>query len=112
MIMTSDTCHKILFIKIYNQYDSDDSNNSEVDIILTKKKKFMNAIKLNSNISLLSKFSRISKKEHPTYKNIIKELEGKHYKKAESLCKVFLNFFPKSYSLRCILAYIYRCLNN
>src|SRR6266536_1451148 len=93
-----------------NEYDSDDSDNSEVDIILTKKKKFMN--KLKSNVSLSSILPRISKKQHPTYKNIIKELDGKHYEKAESLCKEFLNFFPKSYSLRCILAYIYRCLNN
>ncbi|POG79478.1 hypothetical protein GLOIN_2v1525753, partial [Rhizophagus irregularis DAOM 181602=DAOM 197198] len=28
------------------------------------------------------------------------------------MCKEFLNFFPKSYSLRCILGYIYRCLKN
>src|SRR5436190_12153180 len=69
-------------------------------------------IKLNTNISLSSILPKFSKKQHPTYKNIIKELEGKHYEKAESLCKEFLNFFPKSYSLRCILAYIYRCLNN
>ncbi|PKB98902.1 protein prenylyltransferase, partial [Rhizophagus irregularis] len=54
----------------------------------------------------------ITKKQHPTYQNIIKEINEKHYEKAESLCKEFLNFFPKSYSLRCILAYIYRCLNN
>jgi tetratricopeptide (TPR) repeat protein len=96
-----------------NQYDSDNSDNSEVDIIITKKKKFMNSIiKLNSNISLSSIIPRITKKQHPTYKNIIKEINEKHYKKAETLCKEFLNFFPKSYSLRCLLAYIYRCLNN
>ncbi|POG62041.1 hypothetical protein GLOIN_2v1846730 [Rhizophagus irregularis DAOM 181602=DAOM 197198] len=93
-------------------YDSDDSDNSEVELILTKKKKFMNPIiKLNSNISS-SLLSRITKKQHPTYQNIIKEINEKHYEKAESLCKEFLNFFPKSYSSRCILAYIYRCLNN
>jgi tetratricopeptide (TPR) repeat protein len=99
---------------INNQYDSDDdSSNSEVDHILTKKKKFMNSItKLNLNISLLSILPRISKKQHPIYKNILKELEGKHYEKAESLCKEFLKFFPKSYSLRCILAFIYRCLKD
>jgi tetratricopeptide (TPR) repeat protein len=96
-----------------NQHDSDDSDNSEFDIILTKKKKFMNSIiKLNSNISLSSILPIITKKQHPTYKNIIKEINEKHYEKAKSLCKEFLNFFPKSYSLRCILAYIYRCLNN
>jgi tetratricopeptide (TPR) repeat protein len=96
-----------------NQYDSDDSDNSEVDIILTKKKKFTNSIiKLNSNISLSSILSKITKKKHPTYQNIIKEINEKHYEKAESLCKEFLNFFPKSNSLRCLLAYIYRCLSN
>ncbi|PKY58884.1 TPR-like protein, partial [Rhizophagus irregularis] len=39
-------------------------------------------------------------------------INEKHYEKAESLCKEFLIFFPKSYSLRCILGYIYRCLKN
>ncbi|GBC08356.1 hypothetical protein RclHR1_08060004 [Rhizophagus clarus] len=96
-----------------NQYDSDDSDNSEVDLMLTKKKQFMNSIrKLNSNISLSSIFSKIIKKQHPTYQNIINEINEKRYEKAESLCKEFLNFYPKSYSLRCILAYIYRCINN
>ncbi|CAB5199627.1 unnamed protein product [Rhizophagus irregularis] len=93
-------------------YDSDDSDNSEVELILTKKKEFMNSIiKLNSKI-LFPIFSRITKKQHPTFQNIIKEINEKNYEKAESLCKEFINFFPKSYSLRCILAYIYRCLNN
>ncbi|PKK67669.1 TPR-like protein [Rhizophagus irregularis] len=93
-------------------YDSDDSDNSEVDLILTKKKNFMNSInKLNSKISS-SIFSRITKKQHPTYQNIIKELNEKHYEKAETLCKEFLNLFSKSYSLKCILAYICRYLNN
>src|SRR6266536_732764 len=67
---------------IDNQYDSDDSDNSEVDLILTKKKKFMNPIiKLKSNVSLSSILPKFSKKQHPTYKNIIKELEGNHYEK-------------------------------
>ncbi|CAB4426640.1 unnamed protein product [Rhizophagus irregularis] len=74
--------------------------------------KFLNAIKLNSRVSLSSVFTRFSKKQHPTYQNIIQEIGEKHYEKAVSLCKDFLNFFPKSYSLRCILAYIYRCLGN
>ncbi|PKK66004.1 TPR-like protein [Rhizophagus irregularis] len=92
-------------------YDSDESDNSEVELILTKKKKFMNSIiKLNSKISSPI-LSRITKKQHPTYQNIIKEINEKNYEKAGSLCKEFINFFPKSYSLRCILAYIYRCLN-
>ncbi|CAB5205705.1 unnamed protein product [Rhizophagus irregularis] len=93
-------------------YDSDDSDNSVVSHTLTKKKKFMNSIiKLNSKISS-SILSRITKRQHPTYQNIIKEINDKNYKKAESLCKERLNYSPKSYSLRCILAYIYRCLNN
>ncbi|GBC07943.1 hypothetical protein RclHR1_00780023 [Rhizophagus clarus] len=91
-----------------NQYDSD-SSNSEIDLILTKKN--MKAIKLNSNI-FSSIFPRISRKQHPIYQSIIKELNGKYYKKAESLCKKFLELFPKSYSVRCILAYIYRCFKN
>ncbi|RGB38008.1 hypothetical protein C1646_779952 [Rhizophagus diaphanus] len=104
--------HIIKLVNSDQLYDSDDSNNSEVDLILTKKRNLMNSIyKLNSKISS-SIFSRIIKKQHPTYQNIIKELNEKRYEKAESLCKEFLNFFPKSYSLRCILAYIYRCLNN
>ncbi|EXX58129.1 Sti1p [Rhizophagus irregularis DAOM 197198w] len=97
---------------INNQNDSDDSDNSEADQMLTKKKIFFNAIKLNSRVSLSSLFPRFSKKQHPTYQNIIKEIGEKNYEKAESLCKDFLNFFPKSYSLRCVLAYIYRCLGN
>ncbi|PKY27380.1 protein prenylyltransferase [Rhizophagus irregularis] len=103
-------------IKLENSdqiYDSDDSDNSEADLILAKKKKSINSIiKLNSNISLSSILPKFSKKQHPTYQNIIKEINEKHYEKAESLCKEFLNFFPKSYSLRCILGYIYRCLKN
>ncbi|PKY23170.1 hypothetical protein RhiirB3_437302 [Rhizophagus irregularis] len=96
---------------INSQYDSDDSDNSEADQMLTKKK-FINVIKFNSRVSLSSLFPRFSKKKHPTYQNIIKEIGEKHYEKAECLCKEFINFFPKSYSLRCILAYIYRCLGN
>ncbi|PKY18774.1 hypothetical protein RhiirB3_431654 [Rhizophagus irregularis] len=95
------------------QYDSDDSDNSEINHILSKEKRFKNPfIKLNSNMSLSSIVPRFTKKQHPIYQNIIKELNEKHYEKAETLCKEFLNFFPKSYSLRCILGYIYKCLNN
>ncbi|RGB34940.1 hypothetical protein C1646_759926 [Rhizophagus diaphanus] len=91
-----------------NQYNSD-SENSEADLILIKKRK---SVKIRSN-SLQSIFQiRNSKKQHPTYQNIIKELDEKNYENAKHLCKEFLKFFPKSYSLRCILAYIYKCLNN
>ncbi|PKC02280.1 TPR-like protein [Rhizophagus irregularis] len=95
---------------INNQYDSD-SDNSEVDLMLTKKKKILKAIRLNSNISLKSIF-QIGKKQHPTYLNAIKELKEKNYKNAEHWCKEFLKTYPESYSIRCILAYTYRCFNN
>jgi tetratricopeptide (TPR) repeat protein len=98
-----------------NQYDSDDSTNLEVvegDLMLTKKKKFVNTFKSNSFVSLSSILPTISKKQHSKYQNIIKELNEKHYKEAEYLCKEFLIIFPKSYSLRCILAYTCRCLEN
>src|SRR5437763_16553978 len=76
-------------------------------MILTKKKQLTKLIK-NSNISLQSIFRvKYSKKQY-----VLKELEGKNYKKAISGCKEFLKKFPKSYSIRCILAYTYRCLNK
>ncbi|GES84508.1 hypothetical protein GLOIN_2v1877815 [Rhizophagus clarus] len=53
-----------------------------------------------------------SKKQHQTYQNAVKELEEKNYKNAENWCKEFLKTFPQSYSIKCILAYTYRCLNN
>ncbi|RIA94053.1 hypothetical protein C1645_761016 [Glomus cerebriforme] len=94
-----------------NKYDND-SDDTEVDRILTKKKKIMKAIKLNSNMLLSSIFPKVSKKQHPTYQNVLKELNGKNYSKAEYWCKEFLKSFPKSYTIRCVLAYIYRCLNH
>ncbi|PKY33251.1 TPR-like protein [Rhizophagus irregularis] len=93
-----------------NQYDND-SGNSEVDLMLTKKKKILKAVKLNPNISLKSIF-QIGKKQHPTYLNAIKGLKEKNYKNAEHWCKEFLKTYPESYSMRCILAYTYTCLNN
>jgi tetratricopeptide (TPR) repeat protein len=94
-----------------NQYDSD-SDDSEFNLMLTKKKKILKTIKLNPNISLKSIF-QIGRKQHSTYLNAIKEsLEEKNYKNSEHLCKEFLKTFPRSYSMRCILAYTYRCLNN
>ncbi|GES87313.1 hypothetical protein GLOIN_2v1869728 [Rhizophagus clarus] len=90
-----------------------DTDSSEDDLILTKKKKTLDSIKSNSRVSLQSVFQiRNSKKQHPIYQNVLKELDRKNYEKAEYFCKEILNFFPKSYSLRCILAYVYRCLNN
>ncbi|GBC10880.1 hypothetical protein RclHR1_09990005 [Rhizophagus clarus] len=94
-----------------NQYNSD-SDNSEAELILIKKRKFIKTFKFNSNISLQSIFPRTSKKQHPTYQNTIKELNDKNYKKAEYYCKEFLQHFPTDYTMKCILAYIYRYLNS
>ncbi|GBB89784.1 hypothetical protein RclHR1_01660003 [Rhizophagus clarus] len=91
-----------------NHYDSD-SDDSEVNLMLTKKKKILKTVKLNPSISLQSIF-QIGKKQHPIYLSAIKELEEKNYKAAKQLCKEFLEIFPESYSMRCILAYTYRCL--
>ncbi|GBC01719.1 hypothetical protein RclHR1_04300001 [Rhizophagus clarus] len=96
-----------------NLLDSDDSNDlEEADLMLTKKRKYVNVIKSGSHVSLSSILPKISKKQHQTFQNIINEINGKRYKKAECLCKEFLNSFSKSYSIRCILAYIHRCLHN
>ncbi|UZO23310.1 uncharacterized protein OCT59_015653 [Rhizophagus irregularis] len=50
--------------------------------------------------------------QHPTYLNAIKGLKEKNYKNAEHWCKEFLKTYPESYSMKCILAYTYTCLNN
>ncbi|GBC18455.2 hypothetical protein GLOIN_2v1785938 [Rhizophagus irregularis DAOM 181602=DAOM 197198] len=94
-----------------NQYDSD-SGDSDVNSILIKKKKIQEAIKLTSINRSLKSIFQIRKKQHPTYRNAIKELFEKNYKEAISCCKEFLKTFPQSYSMRCILAYTYRCLND
>jgi tetratricopeptide (TPR) repeat protein len=99
-------------IEDLNKQHNSDTDNSEAELILTKKKKIIKAIKLNSNISLRSIFPKISKKQHPIYQNAIKELNVKNYEKAEYYCKKFLKAFPTNYTIKCILAYIYRCLNN
>ncbi|CAI2166133.1 3899_t:CDS:2 [Funneliformis geosporum] len=92
-------------------HDNDSSDSD--DVILAKKANINKLFKFNSNKSLRSVFQiRLSKKQHPAYQNIIKELTEKNYEKAEYWCKEFLKDFPKSYSIRCILAYIYRILNN
>ncbi|UZO14889.1 uncharacterized protein OCT59_006332 [Rhizophagus irregularis] len=91
----------------HNQCNSD-SDNSEFDTMLIKKKRF----RLNSSISLQSFFPKISKKQHPMYQNAIKELNENNYEKTEYYCKEFLKIFPTNYIIRCILAYTYRCLNN
>ncbi|GBB84806.1 hypothetical protein RclHR1_11380004 [Rhizophagus clarus] len=120
--LPQNTIYKNLYSKFYesghvlssadDQYDSDDG--PEIvgsDLMLTKKKKVVKTFKSNPSVSLSSILPKLSRK-HPNYQNIIKELDEKHYKKAEYLCKEFLNIFTKDYILRCILAYIYRCLEN
>ncbi|PKC58090.1 kinase-like protein [Rhizophagus irregularis] len=96
-----------------NQYNNDLVDNSEADLILSKKLKSIKATKLSSNISLQSIFSKILKRQHPFYQNIIKELNEKNYNKAVYYCKELLKTFPTNYNaIKCILAYTYRCLNN
>ncbi|GBB92271.1 hypothetical protein RclHR1_19940002 [Rhizophagus clarus] len=92
-----------------NEYESD-SDDSEIDLILTKKTNILKTFRLNplKSIFQIGNF----KKQHPTYLRAIKELEEKNYKNAEHWCKEYLKTFPKSYSMKCILAYTYRCLNN
>ncbi|CAI2165535.1 2158_t:CDS:2 [Funneliformis geosporum] len=92
--------------------DSSDSSDSD-DFILAKKANINKIFKISTNISLRSIFQiRLSKKQYPAYQNAMKELTEKSYEKAEYWCKEFLKDFPKSYSMRCILAYTYRILNN
>src|ERR1043166_2022339 len=97
-----------------NQYNSN-SDESEEDVILTKKRQLIKSIKFNSNnVSLQSIFQqfRNSKKQHPVYLKVLEELNDKNYEKAALGCKELLKIFPKSYSIRCILAYTYRCFNK
>ena len=87
-------------------------------MILIKKKQLIKSIKSikfnSSTLSLQSIFQQVrnSKKQHPIYQNVLRELEEKNYEKAVLECKEFLEKFPKSYSMRCILAYTYRCQNK
>ena len=70
-------------------------------------------MKLSSNRLLQSIFPiKNSKKQHPSYQNVIKELEEKNYDRAVLGCQEYLKKFSKSYTMRCILAYTYRNLNN
>ncbi|GBC06864.1 hypothetical protein RclHR1_00710015 [Rhizophagus clarus] len=87
-------------------YDSDDSNSSEIDIMLAKKEKAM-----SDTISLQSIILRISKKRRPIYQNIIRELYKKDYERTLYYCKEYLKS-PESYTILCILAYIYGYLDN
>ncbi|CAG8603806.1 13775_t:CDS:2, partial [Funneliformis caledonium] len=89
-----------------------DSDTSEVDLVLTKKKQSSKEITFNSSKSLQSIFQRTSKKQHPAHQNVIRELLERNYEEAKYWCNEFLKIFPKSYSMRCILAYIYKNLNH
>ncbi|PKK79037.1 hypothetical protein RhiirC2_860864 [Rhizophagus irregularis] len=95
-----------------NLYEND-SNNSEVDLMLTKNKKLIKEIKLNSNrFTLIQSIFQITKSKNLTYQEVIKVLEEKKYGKAVLICKKYLGNFPRSYTMRCILAYAYRNLNS
>jgi tetratricopeptide (TPR) repeat protein len=95
-----------------NQYEND-SNNSEVDLMLTKNKKFIKEINFNSNrLTLIQSMFQITKSKNLTYQKVIKELEEKNYGKAVLICKEYLKNFPRSYNMRCILAYAYRNLDS
>ncbi|PKC58088.1 hypothetical protein RhiirA1_541273 [Rhizophagus irregularis] len=89
-----------------------DSNDSEVDIMLSKKMNFFRNIKFNTN-KLQSIFQiGNSVKKHPIYQNVIKELTERNYKQAIDDCQKYLKSFPKSNSMKCLIVYSYRCLNN
>ncbi|RIA81422.1 hypothetical protein C1645_881628 [Glomus cerebriforme] len=108
-----DAGHILPSIEIENSdqmSNNNDFENSEADLILTKKKKFIKEMKLNSNRLIKSMFQK--RKQHPIYQNVIKELEEKHYENAILRCQEYLKIFPKSYTMRCILAYAYRNRNN
>ncbi|CAG8609650.1 17077_t:CDS:2 [Funneliformis caledonium] len=88
-----------------NGSDKNDSDNSEVEQILSTKKKYIKTFKLNSKILQ-------PKKQRPVYRNVIKELTEKNYEIAISKCQEYVNVYHKSYTMKCILAYAYRCLDN
>ena len=96
-----------------NDSNSEESEN-ESDMILIKKKKLVKSFKFNSNISFQSIIKRIKNpiKQHPVYQNVLNELTEKNYKQVILGCKEFLEMFPNSYSIRCILGYTYRCLKK
>ncbi|GES87245.1 hypothetical protein GLOIN_2v1872937 [Rhizophagus clarus] len=96
---------------INNQYNSDSDDDLEIELMLTKKNK-IDTVKPNLNMSIKSIFQIKNLKRHPTYKIIVEELYKSNYKKAEYLSKEFLKTFLTNYPIRCILAYIYRCLNH
>ncbi|RGB34424.1 hypothetical protein C1646_815387 [Rhizophagus diaphanus] len=103
----------IEFEESSNNLYENDSNNSEVDLMLTKNKKLIKEIKFNSNrFTLIQSILQITKSKNLTYQEVIKVLEEKKYGKAVLICKKYLENFPRSYTMRCILAYAYRNLNS
>ncbi|CAG8438151.1 4835_t:CDS:2 [Funneliformis caledonium] len=90
--------------KQHEDDSEDDSGNSEVDQIIIKK---MNLKEIKLKLDILQ-----PKKLRPSYQNVINELANKNYEKAISIGQVYLRKFPNSYTMRCILAYACRCLNN
>ncbi|CAG8593485.1 5003_t:CDS:2 [Funneliformis caledonium] len=87
-----------------NNQHEDDCDNSEVDHILIKKTKHKE-LNLNSN-------KLRPKKQRPAYQYVIKELTEKNYESAISMCQEYVKANHKSYTMKCILAYAYRCINN
>src|SRR5438132_951429 len=71
-----------------------------------------NLLKHLNYIQIYQLQSMFQPKNQHLNQSVMKALDEKNYEEAEYLCKEFLRKFPKSYSARCILAYIYRCLNN
>ncbi|PKC02216.1 hypothetical protein RhiirA5_454560 [Rhizophagus irregularis] len=95
-----------------SNHDNTNSDNSadeeEADIMLNKKMKVIREIKEIKLNSRLLQLMFQSKKQNPAYQNVIKELEEKNYEQAILKCKEYVEKFPKTYTMRCILAYAYR----
>ncbi|CAI2198776.1 3000_t:CDS:1, partial [Funneliformis geosporum] len=94
-----------------NDHYESESDDSEADYMIIKKK-FIKEFKMRTN-----RFQSIfqitnSKKQYPEYKNVIKELDDKNYERAVVKCRDYLKVFPKSYTMRCVIAYAYRCLKK
>ncbi|GBB89489.1 hypothetical protein RclHR1_01620001 [Rhizophagus clarus] len=104
--------HIMPSIDLENLDHTSDSNDSEVDIMLSKKMNIVRKIRLNTN-KLRSIFQiGNSMKQNPIYQNVIKELTERNYKQAVDWCQKYLKNYPKSYSMKCLMAYSYRRLNN
>ncbi|CAI2193431.1 9050_t:CDS:2, partial [Funneliformis geosporum] len=95
--------------QIENDHYESEFDDSEADMII--KKKFSKEFKMRTN-RFQSIFQIANSKKHPEYKNVIKELDDKNYERAVVKCRDYLKGFPKSYTIRCVIAYAYRCLKK